>query len=609
MTGSRLLIVRLSAALAASGVLLVASLPAIVAPSAYAADEPPSDEEGPGEEPEGEAPDDPSPQVPDFGFAIVEPEPIDAAGTLVMEIAAPGVLSLSDGRRFYDRLELTMAGSGPLLINDLSMDDYVAGLAEMPTRWPMEALKAQAVAARTYAWRALRADRYPGYDICATVDCQVFRGAGVVLDSPTGERWRDAVYATSNEVLLGSDGLPILARYFSTSGGRTYANDEVFPSSGAFPYLQSIDDPYDAASPVHRWTARFTREQFDEILSRGATLAAAVPVATVERDGDIRDQQAAIVVTSVTGTAARVGAVAFRDFVSNVAAQLYPDEFPGPTDDGEGTLPAAMPSSRFTVDVDQDTVTVNGQGWGHGVGMGQYGAFARAEEGATYDEILATYYGGLTPQVSDQVPSRIRVGMSVTVPFTMSGDEIYALRADGLDIATTMGTWTVDRVDGQWKLTPPVGHDQPLAATPTRVVEQLTTAALATVEVAVNKPVAVTMEVRDAGGVTVREDYVGIVDAGLHAYTWDFTNRDGDAAPPGQYLVTLRGVDLDGATFGTPVPVIIPEPPPPPPPPPVAADRDDGATGWTLPALDPAVLVGLLGVILILAAIAIRDRS
>jgi len=542
-------------------------------------------------------------------FPSPEPEPIVASGTLILTIADPGVLSFDDGRRFYDRLELVPDGASVLMINDLTMDDYIAGLAEMPTRWPMEALKAQAVAARTYAWRALRSDRYPGYDICATVACQVFRGAGVVLDSSTGERWREAVHATSNEVLLDDEGQPILARYFSTSGGQTYANEDVFPSSGSFPYLLSIDDPYDEASPLHTWTARFTREQFDEILARGATLSAAVPIASAERLGEITDQQAMIRVMSTTGATAEVGAVAFRDFVSRMAAEMYPDEYPGRTDDGEGTLPAAMPSSRFSIEVRDDEVVVNGRGWGHGVGMGQFGAFARAEEGATYDEILAAYYGGLMPQVAADVPERIRVGMNLSMPRQVIGDSVFSLAVGDLDVATTMGTWTIDRADGAWNLTPPRGHDQPLEGSPTRLIEAYGTANAATVEVAVNKPVVLTMEILDAGRDVVLERYLGIVDHGVHTFTWEFDDATGRTVAPGDYLVMVRGVDLEGAQFGTPVPVNVPEPPPPPEPPVTTEPEDDTVSGWTIPSVHPAVLVGVLGLVLILAAVAYRDRS
>lgn len=576
-------------------------------------EEPPGDETTAGDDPAPDAEADGVGEAPDTGrhgevpFIVPEPEPLTATGTLVIEIPDPGVMNLDDGRRFYERLELVVIGGDVVMINDLTMDGYISGLAEMPSRWPIEALKAQAVAARTYAWRTLRADRYPGYDICATVDCQVFRGAGVVLDSETGERWREAVRATSNEVLLDSDGSPILARYFSTSGGRTYANEEVFESSGSFPYLVGFDDPYDAASPLHSWTARFTREQFDEILARGATLSAAVPVASVARDGEITDQQASIVVTSVTGVTARVGAVAFRSFVSNVAAQLFPDEFPGPRADGEARLPTALPSSRFAIEVTDDEVVFDGRGWGHGVGMGQYGAYARAEEGATYDEILAAYYGGLTPQVSAEVPERIRVGMTIGLPRRISGDGVFSVVADGLEVGSTMGTWTIDRQDGAWVLLPPRGHDQPLEGTPTRLVEAYGTVGAATVEVAVNKPVALTLEILDATRNIVREDYLGIIDYGVHAYTWDHTDADGRPVAPGDYLVTLRGVDLDGARFGTPVPVNIPEPPPPPAPP-VAVDGQDDDAGWSLPAVNPAILVGILGLALIIAAIFVRDR-
>src|SRR5438067_1456910 len=151
-------------------------------------------------------------------------------------IAAPVTFAPKDGTtlelvgsgQFHGTLEARRTPGGLTLINELSLDDYVAGIAEVPPSWPMEALKAQAVAARTYALWEMQSGHWQkfGYDVCSTTDCQVYGGMNV-LRLESGARWVAAVKATSNEVLL-YDGRPALARYHSSSGGRTLNNEVVF---------------------------------------------------------------------------------------------------------------------------------------------------------------------------------------------------------------------------------------------------------------------------------------------------------------------------------------------------------------------------------------------
>lgn len=527
-------------------------------------------------------------------------------GPPTLTIDPPGRLTFGTGQRFVDTLEV-LNTSTPMMVNDLSFDDYVAGIAEMPTRWPMEALKAQAVAARTYAWRAILRGTYSGYDICATVACQVFRGANAVDDAETGHRWREAVDATSGEVLIDTDGIPILARYFSTSGGRTYANQEVFPSQGSFDYLVGIDDPYDAASPVHRWQVSFRRDDFNDILSRGATLAATVPVAVIERVGAVDDPQATIAVTGINGRRVEVGAVAFRDFVSQVAASRFPDLYPPMRADGEAPLPATLPSSRFAVTLTADEVVIDGQGWGHGVGMGQYGALGRAEAGSTYDEILAAYYGGLEPVAAAELPERVRVGIGLQLPASIGGTTIFTISAPGVaPIDDALGTWTLDREGDRWHLQAPVGYGEMLSASATRLASEVPTMDDAvTVEVDVNKPVFLHLVVTGGSG-TVYERELGVVDAGDHAYTWRFVDDDGQVVAPGEYDVMIAASDAKGARAGQPIRVTVPEPPREPEPP-VSRPAGPGRAGAFTLSLPLAAALAAAG--LLLMALALRRKG
>jgi SpoIID/LytB domain protein len=532
----------------------------------------------------------------------VPAEGVTVPGPVRFELTDGGLLQVDDGRRYRDTLELRAAGGGTLAVNELSMDDYVAGVAEMPSRWPVEALKAQAVAARTYAWYSQGLGTFDGYDLCATVACQVFLGADKVLEDSGGDRWQQAVDATAGEVLV-YDGRPILARYFSTSGGRTYANEEAFPNEGPRPYLVSIEDPDDAVSPYHRWTARFTREEWDTILAQGETLAATVPVAGVERLGAVDDPNADVRVTGEDGTVVEVGARALADFLTRIAPQRFPDRFPGARSDGLRPLPATVPSSRFAPSVTDDAVVLEGQGWGHGVGLGQYGARGRADRGETYEQILAAYYDGLEPTRPDELPDRIRVGFEVADQLTVAPDHPVRIVADGQEVtARTFGRWSVTRDGDGFRLVPPPQDDVPLEVAPTRTEETVTDAVVVATEV--NKPALLRLEVTDADGDQVVRRELGVADPGAHAATWRFHDDAGEVVDPGSFQVALVAEDAAGASAGQPVDVEVSEAAA------AAAERTREAAGDealtevpTLPALVGTAVRVLVGALVVLVLV------
>lgn len=471
------------------------------------------------------------------------------------------VMELGSGRRLVDTVELRRSPlGGMVVVGAMDMDEYVAGVAEMPSRWPMEALKAQAVAARTYAWyqASLRTflERGLGYDICASTACQVFEGNTVVEEPVVGRRWRRAVRETSGEVLL-HDGEPILARYFSTSGGRTRNNEVVFPSSGPRPYLKGIQDPDDAVSPFHRWRARFSRAQFDQLVARGDTLGSAAPirdVRVVQRPGSTPDR---VVVTGQDGTTARVTVGQLQDFLNRWAPEMFPQDFPGPRRDG-GRLPTTVPSSRYRVEVTSDQVVLHGRGWGHGVGMGQYGAKGKAERGMDYTEILSTYYNGVTPTTTPRMPDRIRVGLDDSAgEVTISADGRMRVTAGDQRVTDrAFGTWRVRSTPGGGLgLLAPSNYGAALAVEPTTAsrahplpVETMT------LETAVNTPTELVVQVARDGQPVGRQP-VDIVDAGRHRVSWDLDTQGTGPLPPGTYDVALLGVAEDGTTAGSPTTV------------------------------------------------------
>lgn len=192
-----------------------------------------------------------------------------------------------NGGSYRGAMHLHRDGGAALVVNDVSLELYLQGVvaAEMPASWAAEALKAQAVVARSYALRSRRpAERF---DVYPDTRSQVYRGVAGELAPAVA-----AVRAT--RALAVRYGVEIAQTFFhSTSGGRTAANEEGFGGL-AIPYLRSVDDPYDSISPVHTWTVRFE----DRVAER--------KLASV-REGDLED--VAVSATTATGRVATVDVV------------------------------------------------------------------------------------------------------------------------------------------------------------------------------------------------------------------------------------------------------------------------------------------------------------
>jgi SpoIID/LytB domain protein len=174
------------------------------------------------------------------------------------------IITLAENGRRYGRgrIEIVkVSDDAAHVVVSLSYDKYLYGLGEMPSSWPAEALKAQAVAARTYAlYKHLTAgDHRSGCDctVFASTRDQAYVGWSKESDS-YAYAWRGAVDATSGQVVLYG-GAPILALYHSSSGGRTEANEDVWGGS-PLPYLRSVEDPWSQIpeNPYVRWSASFT---------------------------------------------------------------------------------------------------------------------------------------------------------------------------------------------------------------------------------------------------------------------------------------------------------------------------------------------------------------
>jgi stage II sporulation protein D len=194
---------------------------------------------------------------------------------------------------YRGRMALAPDGRALLAVNSVGLEQYLYGVvpAEMPASWPAEALKAQAVVARSYALRGRR----PGspYDVHADTRSQVYRG---VLAETSAT---NAAVQGTRAAVVTAGGQIAQTFFFSTSGGRTAGNEEAF-GGAAITYLRSVDDPHDDLSPYHDWTARFTaadaRRRLREVTLgtlRGLRVASRTPsgrAATVTVRGSGGDQ-------------------------------------------------------------------------------------------------------------------------------------------------------------------------------------------------------------------------------------------------------------------------------------------------------------------------------
>ncbi len=259
---------------------------------------------------------------------------------------------------------------GLRLVNELPIETYLAGTvaAETPVTFGDEVLRAQAVAARTYALhqRALAPDA--PFHLRATTASQRYRGVDAESDAA-----RNAVDATRGETLWYG-GQPILAVFHSSSGGRTESADEVWSES--IPYLQALDVSGEEISPDTYWRARVSGESLGRALRDGRFAGA----------GDVgRALAVEIVERSPTGRARRVRVEGTRGSVELTASALR-----------SAVGETVLRSTLFEVRRADDGFVFVGSGRGHGVGMSQWGALAMARDGAHYRDILTRFYPGTT---------------------------------------------------------------------------------------------------------------------------------------------------------------------------------------------------------------------
>lgn len=245
----------------------------------------------------------------------------------------------------------------------MPLEEYIlcVTLAEMPADFELEALKAQAVVARTYTIRRMEEPKHETGAVCTnSACCQAYISVDSYLESGGNqvsvEKVRSAVEATAGQVLT-YQGAYIEATYFSCSGGKTEDAQAVWGSD--VPYLQSVESPGEEMATHYTDTVSFSKNEFLNKLQLEAETV-------------------------------RIGRITYTEGGGVLSVEICGKRFQGT----EVRSMLGLRSTAFVITAAGEKVTITTKGFGHRVGMSQYGAEAMAAQGTSYDEILLHYYQG-----------------------------------------------------------------------------------------------------------------------------------------------------------------------------------------------------------------------
>jgi stage II sporulation protein D len=271
---------------------------------------------------------------------------------IVIEPSNEGYVWIKD-RWYRGRTRLLLQERGVTAVNLVDLESYLYSVvgSEAIATWPLEALKAQAVAARTYALNksATASNRF--YDLDTTVQTQVYKGLDTEYTST-----HEAVKQTSGQILT-YNGKAILAVFHSSSGGHTENVEDVW--SSALPYLRGVVD-YDQTAPVFQWTKTFNTNEIGHLLGVGAVKS--------------------FIPAKITPN----GRIMTLKVIGDKGAKLI--------DDSQVRKILDLKSTLFTVSVQDNMVEFKGRGYGHGIGLSQWGAYYLSLQGVSYNQILSHYY-------------------------------------------------------------------------------------------------------------------------------------------------------------------------------------------------------------------------
>lgn len=270
-----------------------------------------------------------------------------------------------NGKPFPGFIRLEPAAGGVAVVNHVDLERYLEGVlgAEMPPQWPLEALKAQAVAARTYALQSALSRNGRNWDLMSTVEDQVYSSS---TPKPSVIA---AVRQTRGEVLLHA-GQIFPAFFHSTCGGLTESPSRALGKKG-LEFLRGVTCRYCRPSPHYRWQFSISAEELGERLTRSGngigTIREVIQTETGPRD------QPQVLIAGQDGHK-MFTMVDFRRFIGRMDVK----------------------SGHFECRKSGDEFVFTGSGLGHGAGMCQWGAKGMASEGHTYRDILEHYYRSTT---------------------------------------------------------------------------------------------------------------------------------------------------------------------------------------------------------------------
>ncbi|MDH4328138.1 MAG: SpoIID/LytB domain-containing protein [Nitrospira sp.] len=261
-------------------------------------------------------------------------------------------------------VQVVRRGKGLLVVNQVDLEEYVKGVvpSEVNSSWHPEMLKAQAVAARTYALYQHMLSASRDYDVAASIQDQVYRGRQGV-----DARVEQAVESTRGLVIT-HQGAPIYAAFSSTAAGIT--EDAMVVWSKDLPYLKGVECPFDLESPYYQWKASFTVEGLEKNLRQ-----LGFPVGTIATLTPLSHSRAGRVAT-------------LRILHSKGELILRGEEL------RKAVGYTVVPSTQFTIESFGHDIVLTGYGAGHAVGLCQWGAKELAELGYSFSSILRYYYPG-----------------------------------------------------------------------------------------------------------------------------------------------------------------------------------------------------------------------
>jgi N-acetylmuramoyl-L-alanine amidase len=314
------------------------------------------------------------------------------------------LLSLSKTNRMYlGGFSFVNQGSYISIVNKLGMEEYLYGVvpAEISESCNAEALKAQAVAARTYAFSKMLTPANTYFDLGNNTNYQVYNGYTALYP-----KCKSAVDSTRG-VVLTYNGQPINAYFCSSNGGYTEKVENVW-GSNSLPYSNSVQDSYD---PKEIWTRTYTTTEINSRLS-STTKATIGDFTGIVLDSVTRYPSGRVSNITITGTNGSMS------FSKNNARMFL----------AVGNISTDLKSSMYEVTYDSanDTYTFTGTGFGHGVGMSQSAAQNRALAGQKYNDILSFYYPNATQAnyysltMKGMTPSNPDVNVGDSVTFTTS---------------------------------------------------------------------------------------------------------------------------------------------------------------------------------------------